>query len=110
MWPYENAREVYVAGDVVGSWSKRVKLQRCSKRMGCGEGVLANQLFIELDGLPPGRYAYKFIVDGCWMTDRAMPLTWDEGNNANNVHVVETWPTPLTARGRLQMARLEAAR
>jgi 1,4-alpha-glucan branching enzyme len=31
--------------------------------------------------LSPGRYSYKFIVDGQWITDPANPLTEDNGNS-----------------------------
>ena len=40
--------------------------------------------------LAPGRYAYKFIVDGNWMVDPANPATEeDEAGNVNSVLVVE---------------------
>lgn len=43
--------------------------------------------------LKPGRYVYKFIVDGEWMTDPAHPLKEDDGGgNINSVVVVEEEP------------------
>jgi Glycogen recognition site of AMP-activated protein kinase len=40
--------------------------------------------------LLPGRYTYKFIVDGIWMTDPANPVDEDDGNgNINSVLVVK---------------------
>ena len=40
--------------------------------------------------LAPGRYAYKFIVDGNWMLDPANPATEeDEAGNVNSVVTVE---------------------
>ncbi len=40
--------------------------------------------------LAPGKYTYKFIVDGQWMTDPANPDTEDDGNgNTNSVLVVK---------------------
>jgi hypothetical protein len=53
-------------------------------------------LFAQVDGewvcrvrLPPGKYTYKFIVDGEWMVDPTNPLTEDDGSgNVNSVVVV----------------------
>lgn len=43
--------------------------------------------------LPPGKYAYKFIVDGNWITDPANPATEkDDKGNANSVMVVPGRP------------------
>jgi tetratricopeptide (TPR) repeat protein len=40
--------------------------------------------------LPPGKYEYKFVVDGNWMLDPANPnRKSDGGNNVNSVLVVE---------------------
>lgn len=43
--------------------------------------------------LAPGRYTYKFIVDGEWMLDPTNPLTEDDGSgNINSVLIVEDKP------------------
>lgn len=40
--------------------------------------------------LAPGKYAYKFVVDGEWMVDPNNPVTEDDGNgNINSVLVVK---------------------
>jgi hypothetical protein len=56
--------------------------------------------FAQVDGewlcrvqLAPGRYTYKFIVDGEWMLDPPNPLTEADGSgNVNSVLVVEDKP------------------
>lgn len=56
--------------------------------------------FAQVDGewvcrvqLAPGKYTYKFIVDGEWMLDPANPLKEDDGSsNVNSVLVVEDKP------------------
>jgi hypothetical protein len=57
-------------------------------------------IFAQVDGewlcrvqLAPGKYTYKFIVDGEWMLDPANPLTEADGSgNVNSVVVVEDKP------------------
>ena len=40
--------------------------------------------------LAPGKYTYKFIIDGNWITDPANPATEDDGTgNTNSVLMVE---------------------
>jgi beta-lactamase regulating signal transducer with metallopeptidase domain len=54
-------------------------------------------LFTRVDGewvckisLPPGKYEYKFIVDGNWLVDPRNPKTkYDDRGNENSVLVVE---------------------
>ncbi|HEX8180241.1 MAG TPA: hypothetical protein VF525_11915 [Pyrinomonadaceae bacterium] len=47
--------------------------------------------------LEPGRYTYKFIVDGNWVLDPANPETEeDEAGNINNVLVVAAKPPPVS--------------
>jgi hypothetical protein len=53
--------------------------------------------------LEPGRYTYKFIVDGNWLLDPANPDSEeDEAGNVNNVLVI---PDKPPAPGRLILAR-----
>ncbi|MEZ5427635.1 MAG: serine hydrolase [Pyrinomonadaceae bacterium] len=42
--------------------------------------------------LTPGKYLYKFIVDGRWIVDPANPLKEDDGNGNTN-SVVQIFPT-----------------
>lgn len=39
--------------------------------------------------LPPGKYEYKFIVDGAWHYDPRQPVVTDEVGNLNNIVVIE---------------------
>ncbi len=39
--------------------------------------------------LPAGNYAYKFIVDGQWITDPANPITTGSGNEVNSVRIIK---------------------
>ena len=52
----KDAKEVFVIGDFT-EWKKRIPLRR-------SKGVWRRKL-----GLKPGRYEYKFIVDGQWRLD-----------------------------------------
>ena len=38
-----------------------------------------------MQGLPPGRYHYKFIMDGKWVVDLSAATEDDEHGNKNNV-------------------------
>lgn len=72
---FENAREVTVAGSFSG-WSQR-KLTRSGNRwVGQVEAV-------------PGRHAYKFVVDGNWITDPANPETERQGPHLNSVRIID---------------------
>jgi len=37
----------------------------------------------------PGKYAYKWVVDGVWLVDSSQPSEPDESGNVNNIEVVE---------------------
>lgn len=39
--------------------------------------------------LPPGNYAYKFIVDGTWITDPANPITTGVDQEINSVRMIK---------------------
>lgn len=71
--------------------------------------------FLEVQGLRPGVYYYKYIVDGTWAVDSLSPKLLDSAGNWNNVLVVQEppqvgrrtyaavpmlvlgWPTPCAA-------------
>lgn len=75
-YPGEGVQAVEIAGLDVG-WGNRLQLVR-------GEGGD----FALVRDLPLGNYQYKFIVDGDWRTNTALP-TIKDGNNTNNLVVVE---------------------
>lgn len=75
---YADARIVAVAG----SFNKWNQSQFLFARVG-GEWICRVNL-------PPGKYEYKFIVDGNWLTDPRNPKTeQDERGNENSVLVTE---------------------
>jgi len=37
----------------------------------------------------PGKYAYKWVVDGEWLVDSSQPSEADESGNVNNIEIVE---------------------
>ena len=39
--------------------------------------------------LAPGKYMYKFVVDGDWMVNDDLPSVVDEGGNRNNMLEVD---------------------
>ena len=53
----DNAKSVYVVGSF-NNWTKKVRLRRLSS------GIWAKKM-----SLQPGRYEYKFFVDGDWRID-----------------------------------------
>jgi chromosome partitioning protein len=55
---FESARRVQIAGDF-NAWSPLSTPMQCER-----PGVWRMSL-----PLPPGRYRYRFVVDGKWMTD-----------------------------------------
>src|SRR3990172_5588039 len=49
----------------------------------------ANEWIVRVD-LQPGKYTYKFVVDGEWMADPANPATEDDGHgNTNSVLTIK---------------------
>ncbi|HSA30245.1 MAG TPA: helix-turn-helix domain-containing protein [Candidatus Omnitrophota bacterium] len=58
IWPCPNASEVAVIGDFTG-WNRKIPLKRFK------DGVWRRK--VTLPG--PGRYEYKFFVDGEWQID-----------------------------------------
>lgn len=64
-----------------------------------------------MQGLAPGTYRYKFIVDGMWVVDMALPAECDsEGNTNNVVHVPDYSPETLSPAQAASFIRVEAAR
>jgi CubicO group peptidase (beta-lactamase class C family) len=75
---FENAQIVALAGSF-NNWSQ-------SQTLFAREG---NEWVSRVD-LAPGKYTYKFIVDGQWMTDPGNPETEDDGSgNTNSVLVLK---------------------
>ncbi|MCB1025083.1 MAG: hypothetical protein KDB79_11870, partial [Acidobacteria bacterium] len=70
---FENAQNVNLAGDFNG-WSRR------TIRMKKGKGSWTAEYEVE-----PGRYGYKFIVDGKWINDPANSKTEIIGNRTNSI-------------------------
>lgn len=68
-------RNVYVTGTFT-DWKTRIPLSNSH-----GE-------FNTLVNLPPGRYEYKYIVDGTWQSDSGAEQTPDPFGTTNNVIVV----------------------
>ena len=51
--------------------------------------------------LPPGRYEYRFVVDGVWQSDpRAMESTINEFGGANSVLTIAQPPSVIIAGAR----------
>ena len=64
-----------------------------------------------LQGLQPGLYRYKFIVDGMWVVDMALPAECDnEGNTNNVVHVPDCSVEASDPAQAASLIRVEAAR
>ncbi|KAK9839531.1 hypothetical protein WJX81_007502 [Elliptochloris bilobata] len=102
IWRYPG-QSVEAAGPLLGGWGCRVPLQFCT----CDRCWAA-----EVQGLRPGMYQYKYIVDGVWVTDLAQPAECDALGNVNNVVVVPVPPPgaflPLPG-SELALARRTAA-
>jgi hypothetical protein len=77
-WPYAGGR-VEAAGEAVGGWDRSVPLEF---------NVRHKKWRLQLWGLPPGVYSYKFLVDGKWCTDVMAPSQMDAYGNTNNMCVV----------------------
>ncbi len=54
--------------------------------------TLPGHFFLEVQGLRPGVYYYKYIVDGTWAVDSLSPKVLDSAGNWNNVLVVQEPP------------------
>lgn len=49
--------------------------------------------------LPPGRYAYKFIVDGVWQHSEKQPTVSDGAGGLNNTVAIEGKSTMVSPSG-----------
>ncbi|KAH7130357.1 hypothetical protein B0J11DRAFT_250590 [Dendryphion nanum] len=67
------ASEVFVTGDF-DNWQKTIQLSKSD------DGV-----FKKTVELPKGKHAYKFVVDGTWLTNDSHPGENDASGNYNNV-------------------------
>jgi CubicO group peptidase (beta-lactamase class C family) len=75
---YPNAKIVALAGSF-NNWNQ-------SQTLFAKEG---DEWVCRID-LAPGKYAYKFVVDGNWITDPANPVSEDDGGgNMNSVLIVK---------------------
>eukprot|EP00195_Chlamydomonas_chlamydogama_P000584 CAMPEP_0202922760 /NCGR_PEP_ID=MMETSP1392-20130828/78093_1 /ASSEMBLY_ACC=CAM_ASM_000868 /TAXON_ID=225041 /ORGANISM="Chlamydomonas chlamydogama, Strain SAG 11-48b" /LENGTH=614 /DNA_ID=CAMNT_0049616405 /DNA_START=224 /DNA_END=2068 /DNA_ORIENTATION=- len=107
-WKYP-ALTALVAGDLVGGWQHPMPLLRCKNPLGCKGSTARGHFFLELTGLPPGVYYYKYVIDNTWTVDPTAPKVLDTAGNYNNVLEVHERPPIMTSRERLSMARWQAA-
>ncbi|MBC7287476.1 MAG: hypothetical protein H5T86_05405 [Armatimonadetes bacterium] len=77
---FPGARQVYIAGDFNG-WDPRA---RRMKRVREGEDRFVARLT-----LLPGRYEFKYVVDGEWMCDPFLPRVPNQYGTENSVLTVE---------------------
>eukprot|EP00802_Teleaulax_amphioxeia_P010331 Tamp_10357.p1 GENE.Tamp_10357~~Tamp_10357.p1 ORF type:complete len:554 (+),score=69.39 Tamp_10357:205-1662(+) len=71
---------------LVGSWNRWGKHYELAR---IRDAHLSKEdEFVGLLALPPGRYEFKFIIDGVWRTDEAWPVAMDSRGIQNNVLVV----------------------
>jgi len=95
-WPYPG-KSVLVTGSFL-NWRGTIALQSYESELGYGVNsgeVNGVDVFFSTDlYLPPGKYEYKFVVDGAWHYDPKQPVVTDETGNLNNFVVVE--PLPIT--------------
>ncbi|KAL6749629.1 hypothetical protein V8C86DRAFT_3031853 [Haematococcus lacustris] len=108
-WKY-GGLSAAIAGDVVGDWSARLPLMRCKDPLGCKGNTARGNFYVEVSGLKPGVYFYKYIVDGTWTVDPASPKVLDSSGNWNNLLEIHERPPITTSRERLATARWQAAR
>lgn len=65
--------------------------------------------FLKLQGLEPGVYNYKFIVDGAWQVDFLGPTAMDKSGNWNNVLLVDSNDCCIADKATEDLVRVEAA-
>ena len=71
-----DAKEVYLAGDF-NQWDPGKTPLKANKKNGSWKGSLK---------LEPGRYHYKFVVDGHWWTDPANTNNeWNQYGTQNSI-------------------------
>ncbi|KAI3520393.1 hypothetical protein L1887_09787 [Cichorium endivia] len=91
-WNGDNCSKVEVSGLDVG-WNQRIPLKYDEKH---GSWILHRDLL-------EGRYEYKYIVDGEWMTNKNEPVTHDnkDGHVNNYIQVVGNDPESVDLWTRL---------
>lgn len=90
VWPYVG-KSVLVTGSFF-NWRNTIALHKYENEPGYGgNGAVkeAEEVFSTVLYLPPGKYEYKFVVDGAWHYDPKQPVVTDETGNLNNFIVVE---------------------
>eukprot|EP00775_Hariotina_reticulata_P003402 gene3402-3675_t len=97
-----------VSGELLGGWTQRVAMRKCMKQEGC-LGASKGHFYLELKGLHPGRYHYKYIIDNTWAVDPSAPMSLDSQGNWNNMLEVKQPPTIETPEQMEHFATLQAA-
>lgn len=78
-WPYHAKSSVDIAGEICGGWHITQRLWYDSSN---------RKWKIQIWGLKPGSYTFKFVVDGNWCVDLKRPLSVDDWGNDNNTATV----------------------
>ena len=78
-WPYGAHSAVDICGEICGGWHVTRHLYYHPTR---------KTWRIQLWGLPPGTYTFKYVVDGEWCVDLKKPMISDEYGNDNNMATV----------------------
>lgn len=81
---HDDARDVSLAGEFNGWDPRGLPMER------------RDGAWVATVDLEPGRYAYKLVVDGTWITDPANPQTVHDGSNVNSLRIVNAGETALT--------------
>jgi len=76
------------------SWGQRYDLARMDHTRTSQDGD-----FLGLLALPPGRYEFKFVIDGVWQTNEAWPVAKDKRGILNNILEVVTTEGEKGGRG-----------
>ncbi len=77
---FPGAKQVYIAGDFNGWDPKARRMRRVHK---------GSDVFVARLQLPPGRYEFKYVVDGEWVCDPRLPRVANEFGTENSVLIVE---------------------
>ena len=78
-WPYGAHSAVDICGEICGGWHVTRHLYYHAAR---------KTWRIQLWGLPPGSYTFKYVVDGEWCVDLKGKMIRDEYGNDNNMATV----------------------
>jgi 1,4-alpha-glucan branching enzyme len=82
------ASEVFLAGDF-NNWS--TSSVRLFKKQDKGDGLFGTQI-----PLKPGKYEFKYVVDGQWTCDPVAPRVQNPFGTENSLCVVEAKPATRT--------------